>query len=140
MSKIANIIGVKEASGDLEQVSRIIKGAGDEFLIYSGDDFLTLPILALGGHGVISVASHLAGNQIKEMIEAYDSGDAKRAAALHYRLMDLFKILFITANPVPVKAALALTGTDVGGVRLPLVEATTAEKERITAVLKDMEL
>jgi 4-hydroxy-tetrahydrodipicolinate synthase len=138
LSEIDNIIGIKEASGDLEQVSRIIRDTGDDFLVYSGDDFLTLPIMSLGGDGVISVASHIAGNQMKSMTEAYRNGNVAAAADLHNHLMDLFKVLFITANPVPVKAALNMTGFDVGGVRLPLVEATTDEKSKVKAVLESL--
>ena len=138
LAEVDNIVGVKEASGDLEQVSKIIRGAGSDFLVYSGDDFLTLPILALGGNGVISVASHIAGNEIKAMIEAFRAGEVKKAEQLHLQLMDLFKVLFITSNPVPVKAALRITGFDAGGVRLPLVEATDGEKEKIAGVLKKL--
>lgn len=140
LSEIGNIIGVKEASGDLEQVSRIIRDTAGDFLVFSGDDFLTLPILSLGGDGVISVASHIAGNEMKTMADAYRSGDVAAAAALHYRLMDLFKVLFITANPVPVKAALNMTGVAAGGVRLPLVEATPEEKSKIKAVLDTLRM
>jgi 4-hydroxy-tetrahydrodipicolinate synthase len=140
LSKIDNIIGVKEASGDLEQVSKIIRDSDDSFMVYSGDDFLTLPILSLGGDGVISVASHIAGNQMLAMAEAYKSGDVAGAAKLHYALMDLFKVLFITANPVPVKAALNMTGFEVGGVRLPLVEATPEEKSKVKAVLETLRM
>lgn len=140
LSKIDNIIGVKEASGDLEQVSKIIRDSGDDFLVYSGEDYLTLPILSLGGDGVISVASHIAGNQMQAMAKAYKSGDIAEAAKLHYALMDLFKVLFITANPVPVKAALNMTGFEVGGVRLPLVEATPEEKSKVKAVLETLRM
>lgn len=140
LSEIDNIVGVKEASGDLDQVTKIVKGAADGFLIYSGDDSLTLPIVALGGHGVISVASHIAGLEMKEMLEAYTAGNVRRALDLHNKLSDLYKVLFITASPAPVKAALALTGHPVGGVRLPLVAATEAETEEIKIVLKDLEM
>lgn len=138
LSEIDNIVGVKEASGDLEQVSKIIRDTGDDFLVYSGDDFLTLPIMSLGGDGVISVASHIAGNQMKSMADAYRLGDPMAAAGLHYELMDLFRVLFITANPVPVKAALNMKGFAVGGVRLPLVEATPEEIAKIKAVLETL--
>ncbi len=140
LAEIPNIVAVKEASGSLDQMSQIRKLTPPEFHLYSGDDSLTLPLLAVGGTGVVSVASHLAGREIKAMIQAYHAGEVQRAQALHMRLWPLFKVLFITTNPVPVKAALALAGFDVGGLRLPLVEATAKEREQIGAVLKELAL
>lgn len=140
LSRIENIVGVKEASGDLEQVARIVKETPDDFYMYSGEDFLTLPIVCLGGDGVISVASHLVGKEMQEMITAYKNGDVKGALDIHQKLMPLFKVLFVTSNPVPVKAALNLVGRKVGGVRSPLVPATEEEKEKISKVLRQMEL
>jgi len=107
---------------------------------YSGDDSLTLPILSVGGRGVISVASHLVGPDIQEMVRAYERGDTRKALQLHLRLFALYKVLFITTNPVPLKAALNLSGFRVGKPRLPLVEATAKEKEQIQAVLTDLAL
>lgn len=138
LSEIDNIVGVKEASGSLEAVTKIVKSSADGFLVYSGDDFLTLPIVSLGGRGVISVASHIAGNDMRRMIEAYAAGDHALALSIHNKLSVLFHILFIAPNPVPVKAALNILGRNVGGVRLPLVEATDEEKEKVAAVLKDL--
>lgn len=140
LAAIRNIVAVKEASGNLDQMSQIRKLTPPEFLLYSGDDSLTLPLLAVGGTGVVSVASHLAGREIKAMIQAYEAGDVRQALALHLRLLPLFKVLFITSNPTPVKAALALAGFDVGGLRLPLVEATAKERDQIAAVLKELAL
>ena len=140
LAQIPNIVAIKEASGSLDQMSQIRKLTPPEFLLYSGDDSLTLPLLAVGGHGVVSVASHLAGREIREMIEAFVAGDVLGATAMHLRLWPLFKVLFITTNPVPVKAALALAGFDAGSLRLPLVEATSKEREQIAAVLKDLAL
>jgi 4-hydroxy-tetrahydrodipicolinate synthase len=140
LAQVPNIVGVKEASGSLDQMSQIRKVTPPEFHLYSGDDSLTLPLLAVGGTGVVSVASHLAGREIKAMIQAYQAGDVKQALALHLRLWPLFKVLFITTNPTPVKAALALAGFEVGGLRLPLVEATSGEREQIGAVLRDLAL
>ncbi|HEX4836233.1 MAG TPA: 4-hydroxy-tetrahydrodipicolinate synthase [bacterium] len=140
LAQVPNIVAIKEASGSLDQMSQIRKVTPPEFLLYSGDDSLTLPLLAVGGHGVVSVASHLAGREIREMIEAFVAGDVLRATAMHLRLWPLFKVLFITTNPVPVKAALALAGFDAGGLRLPLVEATPKEREQIAAVIKDLAL
>jgi 4-hydroxy-tetrahydrodipicolinate synthase len=140
LAEVPNIVAVKEASGSLDQMSQIRKITPPEFHLYSGDDSLTLPLLAVGGTGVVSVASHLAGREIKAMIQAYQAGDIRQAQALHFRLWPLFKVLFITTNPVPVKAALALSGFDVGSLRLPLVDATAKEREQIGAVLKELAL
>lgn len=140
LAEVPNITAVKEASGNLDQASEIRRKTPDDFHIYSGDDSLTLPILAVGGTGVVSVASHLVGREIQEMIRAYERGDVRKALQVHVRLFPLFKVLFITTNPVPVKAALNLSGFRVGRLRLPLVEATPKEKEQIQAVLKEMAL
>ncbi len=140
LAQIRNIVAVKEASGNLDQMSQIRKLTPPEFHLYSGDDSLTLPLLAVGGTGVVSVAAHLVGREIKAMIQAFQAGDVRQALALHLRLLPLFKVLFITSNPTPVKAALALAGFDVGGLRLPLVEATPKERDQIAAVLKELAL
>ncbi|OIJ17890.1 4-hydroxy-tetrahydrodipicolinate synthase [Anaerobacillus alkalidiazotrophicus] len=136
LSKIDNIIAIKEASGNLDQVTSIISGTSDDFLVYSGDDSLTLPLLAVGGNGVVSVASHVVGKEFKEMITAFNSGQLKEAAKLHQQLLPLVKALFKAPNPCPVKAALALKGIDVGGVRLPLVPLSEIEREDLAKVLK----
>ncbi|MDQ7844870.1 MAG: 4-hydroxy-tetrahydrodipicolinate synthase [Armatimonadota bacterium] len=138
LSEIPNIVAVKEATGNLDQASEIRRRTKDDFLIYSGDDSLTLPILAVGGAGVVSVASHLVGPDIQEMVRAYERGEVRRALQLHLRLLPLFKVLFITTNPVPLKAVLNMSGFNVGAPRLPLVEATPKEKEQIGAVLKEL--
>jgi len=140
LAQIRNIVAVKEASGSLDQMSQIRKLTPPEFHLYSGDDSLTLPLLAVGGTGVVSVASHLVGGEIKAMIQAYQAGDVRRALAAHLRLWPLFKVIFITTNPTPIKAALALAGFDVGGLRLPLIEATAKEREQIGAVLRELAL
>ncbi len=140
LAQIPNIVAVKEASGNLDQMSQIRTLTPPEFHLYSGDDSLTLPLLAVGGTGVVSVASHLAGREINAMIKAFHAGEIRQALALHLRLWPLFKVLFITTNPTPVKAALALAGFDVGGLRLPLVDATAKEREQIAAVLRDLAL
>jgi 4-hydroxy-tetrahydrodipicolinate synthase len=129
-----NIVAVKEASGNLAQIAEIIKGAPEGFEVLSGDDEMTLPMMGLGGTGVISVVSHVAGPRFKEMVEAQASGDHTRALRIHLELLPLMKALFMTANPIMVKEALRLQGFGVGTVRLPLVpptEAQTAELERI---------
>lgn len=135
-----NIVAVKEASGNLDQVSQIRRLTPDSFDIYSGDDSLTLPIMAVGGCGVVSVASHVAGSMIKEMVEAYAAGEVEKAWRLHVKLMPLFKVIFITTNPIPIKAAVKLAGLDCGGLRLPLVEATEAEVAEVRKVMESLEL
>ena len=133
-------MAVKEASGKLDQVSKIRALAKEDFVIYSGDDSLTLPILAVGGYGIISVVGHVAGEQIREMVQLYLDGQVEAAAKMHIKLYDLFKTMFITANPVPIKYALNLKGMNVGPVRLPLVEANDKEKAAIKACLEKLEL
>jgi 4-hydroxy-tetrahydrodipicolinate synthase len=140
LSEVPNIVGIKEASGSLDQASEVRKRTPPDFLLYSGDDSLTLPMLAVGGTGVISVASHLVGTEIGQMVRAHLAGDVRTALTLHLRLWGLFKVLFITTNPVPLKAAMALAGFDVGKPRLPLVEATPKEQEQIRAVLAELAL
>ena len=129
-----NVVGVKQANADLSQTAAILADAPQGFEVLSGDDELTLPMMSLGGTGVISVVSHVAGIRFKEMIEAQSSGDHTRALRIHLELLPLMKTLFLTANPIMVKKALELVGFPVGGVRLPLVEPTSdqvAELERV---------
>ncbi|MBI4279434.1 MAG: 4-hydroxy-tetrahydrodipicolinate synthase [Armatimonadetes bacterium] len=140
LAEIDNIAAVKEASGSLDQASEIRRRARPDFHIYSGDDSLTLPLLSVGGTGIVSVAAHLVGRDIQEMCRVFHAGDAKKARQIHLRLFPLFRVLFITTNPTPVKAALALAGFPVGTPRLPLVEATPKEKEAISAALRDLAL
>lgn len=122
LSEIPNIIGAKEASGNMEQVAQIIHGVRDDFIVWSGNDSDTLPMMALGAYGVISVASHLVGRQIRDMIEHFVNRETNEAAAIHRHLMPLFKDLFVISNPIPVKFALNNIGFKVGGYRLPLTE------------------
>ena len=140
LAEVPTIVAIKEATGSLDQASDVRQRTPPEFLIYSGDDSLTLPMLAVGGTGVISVASHLVGNEIGQMIRAFFAGDVRTALQIHMKLWPLFKVLFITTNPVPLKAALRLAGFDVGMPRLPLVEATPKEHEQIRAVLQELSL
>ncbi len=133
LSQIDNIIGIKEASGNLSEIVRIISHTDDDFLVWSGNDSDTLPILALGGYGVISVASHLVGKQIREMIDGFIGGEVGKAAGIHRHLMPLFNNLFIVANPIPVKYALNYVGFNVGKPRMPLTEPD----EKTAAVIKD---
>ncbi|NLC10954.1 MAG: 4-hydroxy-tetrahydrodipicolinate synthase [Firmicutes bacterium] len=140
LSFIENIVGVKEASGDLEQIAIICRETEDNFLVYSGDDSLTLPILSVGGIGVISVASHLVGKEIKKMIDAYKEGRVIEAASLHQKLMPLFKGMFMESNPVPVKESMRMKGFDVGLPRLPLVELSEEKKKMLEELLQSYKL
>jgi 4-hydroxy-tetrahydrodipicolinate synthase len=140
LAQVPNIVAVKEAAGSLDQVSEIRVRTPDEFVIYSGDDSLTLPKLAVGGIGVVSVAGNLIPGEIQQMIRAFFGGRVADALRIHRRLWPLFKVLFITTNPVPVKAAMRLSGFDCGRVRLPLVDATPKEEEQIKAVLASLNL
>ncbi|MBU2701943.1 4-hydroxy-tetrahydrodipicolinate synthase [Sporomusaceae bacterium BoRhaA] len=136
LSEIDNIVAVKESSGQLEQFAEIIRGTSPDFMVYSGDDSLTLPSLAIGAQGIVSVAAHVAGNAMKRMIEAFLAGDIKTAAKLHLALLPVFKGLFITTNPIPVKTAVNLLGLNAGPFRLPLVNATEQETAKIQEVLQ----
>ena len=140
LAEIKNIVAVKEASGNLEQVAAVRRATPKDFLIYSGDDNLTYPILERGGVGVISVASHLAGKEIKKMVTLFLEGNKAGAKAIHDRLMPLFEVIFVTTNPIPIKAALEMIGHPVGGLRLPLIDANTKEKDAIRKVLKELGL
>jgi len=137
LSRIPNIAGVKEASGDLVQIARIIEDAREGFRVWSGDDAMTLLILAVGGYGVIAVVSHLAGAQMHQMIDEYLAGRTAEAARIHRRLLPLMQTLMTTAsNPSPVKYALNQIGLRVGVPRLPLVEPDAAAGERIVAEVR----
>lgn len=138
LAQSPNIVAIKEASGDLEQIARIRAGAPQDFAIYSGDDCMTLPILSVGGCGVVSVASHIAGKELKNMVTAYLAGNTQEALATHLRLLPLFKAIFITTNPTPVKGALNMLGHDLGPMRLPLVELTAEEYQIIEKTLVEL--
>jgi len=140
LALLNNIVAVKEAAGDMDQVSELKVKLPENFAVYSGDDSITLPMLALGCQGVVSVASHLVGNDIKEMIDAFDQGDNFRANQIHSNLFPLFKALFITSNPVPLKAALKLKGINVGALRPPLIEATASELGVVKETMKKIGL
>ncbi len=135
LAEIPNIAGVKEASGDLDQIAGIIEGARD-YRVWSGDDQMTLPIIAIGGYGVVGVATHLVGLQMRTMIQAQLDGRSAEAAAAHRRLLPLMKTLMTAApNPIPLKYALNHVGFQVGGLRLPLIEADAAVAESVVAEL-----
>lgn len=140
LAQIKNIVAIKEASGNMDQVSLLKTVISDNITVYSGDDSLTLPLMALGAHGVVSIASHVIGNDILNMINAFVDGKVTEAAELHKKLFPMFKGLFITTNPIPVKEALNMLGKEVGGFRLPLTEAADHEKGAIKALLKQYHL
>jgi 4-hydroxy-tetrahydrodipicolinate synthase len=135
LSRIDNIIGVKEASANLSQIADIIQKVDGDFLVYSGNDSDTLPILALGGYGVISVISHIAGMQVRQMMESYLNGSLDEAARIHRALLPLVDALFVIGNPMPVKYALECAGFPVGKPRLPLTEPDEKTKAYIQNVL-----
>lgn len=136
LSEIDNIVGIKEAGSDMDQIARIIDGAKPGFLVWSGNDNETFYIMAMGGYGVVSVASHLIGSQIKQMMGLLLEGDIEGAAAEHRRMHPMFKALFVESNPIPVKYGLNRAGFDVGNPRLPLIPASekaAAEIDRVMA-------
>jgi 4-hydroxy-tetrahydrodipicolinate synthase len=137
---VPNIVAVKQANADLAQAGAIIDGAPAGFEVLSGDDELTLPLMGLGGAGVISVAAHVAGKQMREMVDSQAAGDHTRALSLHLRMLPLFKALFMTANPIMVKDALAQQGFPVGECRLPLVPPTAEQSAELARVLTHLDL
>jgi 4-hydroxy-tetrahydrodipicolinate synthase len=137
LSKIENISGIKEASANLEQIARIITGTEDKnFLVYSGNDGDTFPIMALGGYGVISVISHIVGRQFRQMIDLCTKGKMKEAADIHNKLLPLVSAMFVVSNPMPIKYALNYLGFNVGKPRLPLLEPDEKSKGNIENCLK----
>ena len=135
LSEIENIVGVKEAGSDMDQIARIIDGSRQGFLVWSGNDNETFYIMSMGGFGVVSVASHLIGNQIKQMMGLLLEGDVERAGAEHRRMLPMFKVLFVESNPIPVKYGLNQAGFNVGMPRLPLVPASDQATAQIDAVM-----
>ena len=140
LAQIPNIVALKEASGNLDQVGEVAAKAPPGFSVYSGDDSLALPAMAVGASGVVSVASHLVGREMREMFGAFGAGNTRRAAEIHLKLLPLFKTLFITSNPVPVKTALRMVGFDVGGVRPPLAPMDAKEEELLRRCLESLGL
>ena len=134
----ANVVAVKEASGKLDQVKAIVDGAPEDFWVYSGDDSATLDIMKLGGAGVVSTIGNVAPARMKEIVDLCAAGDWEAAEAANERLMPLMKGLFETSNPILVKEALKLLDFPVGGVRLPLVDATPEQSERLAAIMREV--
>jgi 4-hydroxy-tetrahydrodipicolinate synthase len=140
LSEIDNIVSVKEASGDLDAASEIISNTSGDFSVYSGDDSNTLPLMAIGGTGIVSVASHVIGNEMKEMTSAFQRGDVVQAGALHRQLLPMMKVLFSAPNPTPVKEALNRIGVPAGGVRLPLIPLNETERANLFNVMEVYEM
>jgi 4-hydroxy-tetrahydrodipicolinate synthase len=138
--RFSNLHAVKESSGNVDQSAEIAARARDEFLIYSGDDYLTLPIMAVGGCGVVSVASHFAGRQISSMMENFFAGDLEHARGLHYNLLPLFKGLFAAPNPTCTKYALSRLGICSEHLRLPLVPLESAQRAAMDNVLRQCDI
>ncbi len=137
LSQVDNIVGIKEASGNLEHVAKILQGVKKDFLVYSGNDSDTLPIMALGGYGVISVVSHLTGMQIRNMIETWLQRKIEEAAEIHRRLLPLVNVMFVLSNPIPIKYALNAIGFSVGNPRLPLTEPDEKSRAIIETTLRE---
>jgi 4-hydroxy-tetrahydrodipicolinate synthase len=140
LAEIEQVVGVKESSGSLDQISHVIASVPDDFKVLSGDDWATLPLLAIGGNGVISTASNVVPAEVVELVRAFRAGDVERAQAIHYRLLPLLDVLFCETNPIPVKCALALRGLLHEELRLPLVRLSPANRERLQAAMKELGL
>ncbi|OKH18295.1 4-hydroxy-tetrahydrodipicolinate synthase [[Limnothrix rosea] IAM M-220] len=140
LAEIDNIIAIKEASGNVDQAAQIRCAVGDDFAIYSGDDSLTMPLMSVGAQGVVSVASHLVGEPMQQMIQAFLAGNNQEAIDLHLKLFPLFKVLFCDTNPLPVKTALILQGWSLGSFRPPLYPLDPNRTKQLTQVLKDLTL
>lgn len=140
LAEVDQIVGVKESCGDLNQIAHVLAAVPDSFAVLSGDDWATLPMLGLGGKGVISTASNVAPGEVVDLVRAFRAGDLARARAVHFRLLPLFDVLFCESNPIPVKASLAMRGAITDELRLPLVPISNGNRERLQAVLKDLGL
>jgi 4-hydroxy-tetrahydrodipicolinate synthase len=140
LAQVKNIIGVKEASGSLEQMSRIRKLCPKDFLLISGDDALTLPVMSIGGVGVISVVANVIPRDVADMCALFEKGDIKKCEELHYKMLDLVKAMFIETNPIPVKTAMALMKMIDPQIRLPLCEMLPENREKLVKALRDYKL
>jgi 4-hydroxy-tetrahydrodipicolinate synthase len=140
LAEVDQIVGVKESCGDLNQISHVIASVPDSFAVLAGDDWATLPMLALGGKGVISTIGNVAPGEVVDLVRAFRAGDIERARSVHYRLLPLIDALFCETNPIPVKAALAMRGLIHEELRLPLLPISNGNRERLQAVLKELGL
>jgi len=137
LAELDHIVGIKEACGDIDQIAHVVAACPDDFSVVSGDDSFTLPLLAVGGSGCISVTSNVAPRKMLELASAFAAGDIRRAQEVHFELLPLFDVLFCETNPIPLKAALELMGRMNGDVRLPLTPITEPNRQRLQVVLKD---
>jgi len=137
LAKIENIVGLKEASGDITQVSQIVRDCGKEFDVLSGDDAMTFPIMAVGGKGVISVAANIVPERMVELVEAFNTGDVNKAREIHLRMLPLFSAMFYETNPIPVKVAMSLMGMISDEIRLPLCKMSDENLTKLKTVLKE---
>jgi 4-hydroxy-tetrahydrodipicolinate synthase len=135
-----NLVGVKEASGSLDQMSQVIAACGPNFSVLSGDDNITLPLLAIGGHGVISVIANIVPREVADMVHAALDGDFKRARELHYRLFPLARAAFLETNPIPIKEAMAMAGMLEPEFRLPMCRMSDANRDTLRGILKQYAL
>lgn len=140
LAEIENIVALKEASGNIVQFAEVVKRVPKDFLVYTGEDATTLPSLSVGGYGVVSVASHVVGLQMKEMIDSFIAGDFEKAKDLHLQLLDIYNALFMSSNPIPVKAALNLKGMKVGGLRLPLSTVKPHVEKELRRCMQELQL
>ncbi|MCY8505615.1 4-hydroxy-tetrahydrodipicolinate synthase [Bacillus atrophaeus] len=138
LAEIPNVVAIKEASGDLDAITKIVAETPEDFFVYSGDDGLTLPVLSVGGRGIVSVASHIIGSDMQQMIKNYTNGQTANAALIHQKLLPIMKELFKAPNPAPVKTALQLKGLDVGSVRLPLIPLNEDERLSLSSAISEL--
>ncbi|WLR48618.1 4-hydroxy-tetrahydrodipicolinate synthase [Halobacillus litoralis] len=139
LSQIKNIVSIKEASGDLDAATEIIRETSDDFSVYSGEDSNTLPFVSIGGTGIVSVSSHVIGNEMQQMIQSFREGDFAYAARLHQKLVPVMHAIFSAPSPSPVKAALNAKGVEVGGVRLPLLPLSEEEEKQVLGELEKVQ-
>ncbi|CQR47643.1 4-hydroxy-tetrahydrodipicolinate synthase [Paraliobacillus sp. PM-2] len=139
LSKIDNIVSIKESSGNLDAISQIIEQTDENFTVYSGDDSLTLPLKSIGANGVVSVSSHVIGTEMKQMLECFDKGEVQEAANIHRKILPIMRGLFVAPSPAPVKFALRLQGIETGAVRLPLVPLSEIEEQLIKELMNDID-
>lgn len=140
LADIENVVAVKEASENLVQMGEIIKNTPDDFYLYSGNDKETLPVLSIGGYGIVSVASHVVGREMKEMINSFFEGNNQRASKIHLQLLSLFEGIFITSNPAPIKDLLNQLNVNVGSVRLPLLPLTSEQSEYVKEIYQKINI
>lgn len=137
LSSHKNIVAIKEATGSLQQASEVISLCGDNIGVLSGDDFITFPMMACGGKGIISVVANIMPREVAAMVDAFKAGDMEEARRLHLKMLKISNAMFIETNPVPVKTALGMMGKCSGEVRLPLVEMSTANTDKLGAIMKE---